>query len=237
LAVLSLGMTSLVVGACGGPRYPSCDNDEQCNAEGHKGVCMKHLCTQCRDDSQCAKGQACQSGACTAIADYCEDDQACGPGSSCGKGHRCEKNGEPVAVLECDENHMCSGKTHCENGHCVAPPQGGPGCTDFPSPRFDYESPEIQADGRQVLERLVKCISVGSLKGAHVLLTGHCDERGEYEYNMVLGAQRAEGVKAFLLGLGLSSDKLTTSSRGKLDATGTDETGWARDRRVDIEVR
>ena len=60
---------------------------------------------------------------------------------------------------------------------------------------------------------------------------------GEYEFNMGLGAQRAENVKVFVVGLGLPVDKVTTSSRGKLDASGSDEAGWANDRRVDIEVR
>jgi peptidoglycan-associated lipoprotein len=54
---------------------------------------------------------------------------------------------------------------------------------------------------------------------------------------MSLGAQRAEGVKTFLVGLGIANDKVTASSRGKLDANGTDEASWANDRRVDIEVR
>jgi hypothetical protein len=31
--------------------------------------------------------------------------------------------------------------------------------------------------------------------------------------------------------------KITTWSRGKLDATGTDETTWQRDRRVDIDLK
>lgn len=225
------------VGACGGPRYPSCDNDEQCNADTHRGVCVRHLCTQCRDDTQCAKGQSCQSGACAAITDYCEDDKGCASGSQCGKDHRCKKSEQPAPIVECDDGHACAGRARCENGHCIAPPQGGPGCTDFPAPHFEYESPDLLPDGRQVLERLVKCIETGSLKGGRVLLTGHCDERGEYEYNMALGAQRAEGVKIFLVGLGLPGDKITTSSRGKLDATGTSESGWANDRRVDIEVR
>src|SRR5580658_6157433 len=81
LALLSVCVASISVGACGGPRYPSCDNDEQCNTAGHKGVCMQHLCTECRDNAQCGKGQECQAGACTAIADYCEDDKGCEGGS------------------------------------------------------------------------------------------------------------------------------------------------------------
>lgn len=70
-----------------------------------------------------------------------------------------------------------------------------------------------------------------------MLLIGHCDARGEYEFNMGLGAERAEGAKKLLQSLGVPEDILKTSSRGKLDATGTDEAGWANDRRVDIQVR
>ena len=69
------------------------------------------------------------------------------------------------------------------------------------------------------------------------MLTGHCDPRGEQEFNMSLGENRAEAVKVFLIGLGVPAEKIRTSSRGELDATGTDEAGWANDRRVDIEVR
>jgi hypothetical protein len=225
--------------ACGGPRYPNCENDSQCNGEGHHGVCLNSLCTECRDDAGCGRGKECRGGACSLIEDYCDDSHACAQGD-CGKNHHCQKGDAKVAskpAVECDDFHTCAGKTHCENGHCVAPPSGGAGCTDFPAPHFDFESPELRPEGQQVLQRLAKCVTEGSLKGAHVLLTGHCDARGEYEYNMSLGAQRAETVRGFLMGLGLAGDAVMTSSRGKLDAVGSDETGWEKDRRVDIEVR
>ena len=41
----------------------------------------------------------------------------------------------------------------------------------------------------------------------------------------------------FLVGAGVSTEQVVTSSRGKLDAVGTDEGSWVKDRRVDIEVR
>jgi peptidoglycan-associated lipoprotein len=238
VVAFSAAAATLALGdaACSGPRYPSCDNDEQCNSDTHKGVCVAHLCTECRDNTQCKDGQECQAGACTAAAGSCVDDKGCESGSTCGSDKRCHK-AEPVAAVECDDQHACASPATCQNGHCVSPIRGGPGCTDFPAPKFDYESPELSAPSRDTLQRLVKCISSGSLKGARVLLTGHCDARGEYEFNMGLGAQRAENVKTFVVGLGLPGDKITTSSRGKLDAVGTDEAGWANDRRVDIEVR
>jgi peptidoglycan-associated lipoprotein len=224
---------------CGGPSYPLCDNDEQCNADGHKGVCVDRKCVECRDDAACGVGRKCQAGACTDITGYCDDTHACPAGSTC-TANRCHE--PPTAkvekpFVECDDTKPCASGARCENGHCVAPPQGGPGCTDFPAPKFDYESPEVRSDSRAVLERLAQCMTKGTLKGAQVLLTGHCDPRGEQEFNMSLGDNRAEAVKVFLVGLGVPPDKIRTSSRGELDASGMDESGWLNDRRVDIEVR
>ena len=58
--------------------------------------------------------------------------------------------------------------------------------------------------------------------------------RGETEYNFVLGNSRADAVGGFLRSKGMDKAKIDTTSRGELDATGTDEPGWARDRRVDL---
>jgi peptidoglycan-associated lipoprotein len=195
-------------------------------------------CVECRSDTGCPAGQACKAGACSEIVGFCDDKHACGSGATCGRDHRCHEVVTQREPVECDDDHPCKGAGEkCQNGHCVAPPRGGPGCTDFPAPKFDFESPELRADSKQVLQRLAQCLTTGSLKGSRVLLTGHCDNRGEYEFNMGLGAERAETARAFLNSLGVPPDKMTTSSRGKLDATGTDEAGWQNDRRVDLEVR
>jgi peptidoglycan-associated lipoprotein len=235
LALVLAAGTAPITG-CGGPRYPSCDHDDQCNTDGHHGVCLDHNCTECRDDKGCLTGQTCSSGACKDIPDFCDDKHECGLGSECSPSSRCQKAAPKVAV-ECDDTHTCPAGAHCENDHCVTPPAGGPGCREFPALHFDYDSRELPADAKRVLERLAGCVSTGSLKGARVLLTGHCDPRGEYEFNMALGAERAENVKGMLTGLGVDASKVTTSSRGKLDATGTDESSWVQDRRVDVEIR
>lgn len=228
--------------ACGGPKYPLCSGDDACNAEGHHGVCMAGKCVACREDSQCGKSERCTEGACEAIPGACDDERKCPGDQPCLKG-RCATTakplpGAPTEPTECDDDHACKrAGDRCENGHCVAPARGGPGCDAFTAPRFDYESQTLSADAKSTLERLAKCIHAGSLKGARVLLTGHCDARGETEFNLSLGAERAEQVRKFLVGLGLPQDRTATSSRGKLDASGSDDAGWANDRRVDIEVR
>ncbi len=145
-----------------------------------------------------------------------------------------ETKNDPTA---CDDGHPCPSPSKCQNGHCVSPPNGGPGCDDFPSPKFQFEKSELMADSAKTLDRLAGCLTAGGLKTKNVLLVGHCDAKGELEFNMGLGDQRAQVVKDYLTNKGVPGARLTNSSRGKLDANGTDEAGWANDRRVDVEVR
>lgn len=99
---------------------------------------------------------------------------------------------------------------------------------------FAFDSANVREQDRRVLGQLAKCFSTGPLKGREMRLVGHADPRGEPEYNMVLGGQRADNVKTFIVKEGLNDAKVSTTSRGEMDATGTDETSWSRDRRVDV---
>ena len=99
---------------------------------------------------------------------------------------------------------------------------------------FGYDSANVRHQDHPVLLKLAQCFIDGPLAGRKMRLVGHADPRGDEEYNMVLGDKRAGSVKNFLTGKGLSGDKVEASSRGELDATGTDEASWFRDRRVDV---
>lgn len=101
---------------------------------------------------------------------------------------------------------------------------------------FAYNSANVQEDDRRVLKKLADCFATGPLKGRQMNLIGHADPRGEAEYNMILGEKRAENVSNALIKAGLPDQQVTTTSRGEMDATGTDEASWARDRRVDINL-
>ncbi len=230
-----LAFTFAVVAACGGAKYPNCDNDDDCNKDGNTGFCVNTKCVACKDDSTCGTGKKCTGGQCVAIEGYCDNNTTCPGGAPC-SGNRC---GQKVAAAprECGDDKPCASGQRCENGHCVAPVNGGAQCSDFPAPLFDFESPTLRDQSQQTLQRLVGCMTTGPLKGSRVLLTGHCDDRGEYEYNMGLGAERSETVKTFLTSAGIGADRVATSSRGKLDAVGKDEAGYEHDRRVDIEIR
>ena len=99
---------------------------------------------------------------------------------------------------------------------------------------FDFDSANVQPAARATLSKLAKCFTDGPLKGRKMNLVGHADQRGEEEYNMVLGGKRADNVKGFLVSVGLPDAQAMTTSRGEMDATGTDEASWAKDRRVDV---
>ncbi|MBN2197273.1 MAG: OmpA family protein [Polyangiaceae bacterium] len=99
---------------------------------------------------------------------------------------------------------------------------------------FAYDSANVRPQDRAVLRKLADCFVTGPLKGRQMRLVGHADPRGSDEYNMVLGSRRAENVRTSIIAEGLPSDRAETTSRGEMEAQGTDEASWARDRRVDI---
>ena len=101
-------------------------------------------------------------------------------------------------------------------------------------PQFDYNKFELTAQDRAVLQQVATCLTSGPLKGKQLELVGRADPRGTEEYNMGLGDRRAHTVSEYLEHLGVSH--VDAKTRGSLDATGTDETSWAHDRRVDMQV-
>jgi peptidoglycan-associated lipoprotein len=104
------------------------------------------------------------------------------------------------------------------------------------APKFDLDKSELRADDAGVLAQVATCVTTGPLKGRGIVLVGRADPRGEEEYNYLLGDHRAATVRERLSSLGVNADKLRTTSRGKLDATGFDEATWQRDRRVDVQL-
>jgi peptidoglycan-associated lipoprotein len=105
---------------------------------------------------------------------------------------------------------------------------------DLPEARFDFDSAKLSPSATTMLDALAACFISGPAKDKNMRLVGHADPRGTDEYNMGLGQRRAGSVSAYLVKKGLAEDRMETSSRGELDATGSDDQGWAKDRRVDI---
>ena len=101
-------------------------------------------------------------------------------------------------------------------------------------PKFDFDSASLSPQATKVLDAMAACFVDGPAKGKSLKLVGHADPRGETVYNFGLGQRRAGSVAQYLGKKGVPSGRVASSSRGALDATGTDEEGWAKDRRVDI---
>jgi peptidoglycan-associated lipoprotein len=101
---------------------------------------------------------------------------------------------------------------------------------------FAFDSTRVSSTDYPTLDKLVRCFVSGPLAKRQMRLVGHADPRGEEEYNLVLGGQRADSVKATLVDRGLSADQAATTSRGEWDAKGSGEPSWAEDRRVDIQL-
>jgi peptidoglycan-associated lipoprotein len=104
------------------------------------------------------------------------------------------------------------------------------------SPKFDYDQDELTEDDRAVLKVLATCLSTGALKGKNVLMIGRADPRGTEEYNLGLGSRRATSVSGYLVRLGVDKAQIEVTTRGAIEASGTDEAGWKQDRRVDVQL-
>ena len=104
------------------------------------------------------------------------------------------------------------------------------------APRFGFDQAVLDPQDESMLAQVAKCVTDGPLAGRKVKLVGRADSRGETEYNMSLGARRADAAQEYLLKLGVVPSHVRTTSRGELDATGTDEKTWATDRRVDVDL-
>jgi peptidoglycan-associated lipoprotein len=99
---------------------------------------------------------------------------------------------------------------------------------------FAYNSANVRAEHVDLFEKLAACFARGPLIGRTMRIVGHADPRGDDEYNLVLGSRRADGVQKALVEKGLTAERITTTSRGEMDAKGSDEAGWATDRRIDL---
>jgi peptidoglycan-associated lipoprotein len=95
---------------------------------------------------------------------------------------------------------------------------------------FDFNSFTLRQDAGPVLDGQAAWLRrYGDIR---VRIEGNCDERGTREYNLALGARRADAVRDYLIAHGVSAGRITTISYGKekpIDP-GSDEQAWQRNR-------
>ena len=96
---------------------------------------------------------------------------------------------------------------------------------------FDFNKYDILENDKTTLQR--QATWLGKYPAVRVTVEGHCDERGTREYNIALGARRANAVKEYLVSLGVSSARVDTISYGKERpiCSESSEDCWAQNRR------
>jgi peptidoglycan-associated lipoprotein len=101
---------------------------------------------------------------------------------------------------------------------------------------FDYDESEIRPDAERVLRQKVEILN--NSPAVQLRLEGHADERGSTEYNLALSSRRAESVRQFLTGFGLSESSFSIVPYGeeRPATTGSNESAWAQNRRVEFVI-
>lgn len=101
---------------------------------------------------------------------------------------------------------------------------------------FDYDQSAIRADARATLDAKARVLRDDA--AIRLRITGHADERGSTEYNLALGLRRAQSIKDYLAGYGVSAERMEVQSMGEERplATGRDEASWSRNRRGEFSI-
>ncbi len=97
---------------------------------------------------------------------------------------------------------------------------------------FDTNRSDLDPEDRQVLDTQIAWLQ--QFPNVRVVIEGHCDERGTRDYNIALGARRANAAKNYLVARGINPARIQTVSYGKErpEALGSDPESWARNRRA-----
>lgn len=97
---------------------------------------------------------------------------------------------------------------------------------------FEEDQSTLTAEAQQTLTGQVRWL--GSYPRYTVTIEGHADERGTREYNLALGARRAQAVRDYMTAQGIDGSRLKTISYGKERpvAVCNDASCWTQNRRA-----
>lgn len=101
---------------------------------------------------------------------------------------------------------------------------------------FDLDSYQIRPEAYPRMDAQVAWLQ--RYPSVTVRIEGNADERGTREYNLALGARRAESIRAYLVERGVSAGRIDTISYGKERpiAAGSNEEAWARNRNAHTAI-
>ena len=78
---------------------------------------------------------------------------------------------------------------------------------------YEFDSIDLAADAQAILRQNADWLK--NNPKSRVEVEGHCDDLGSNEYNLALGAKRAQSAKDFLVNQGIAPERLVTISYGK----------------------
>jgi peptidoglycan-associated lipoprotein len=98
---------------------------------------------------------------------------------------------------------------------------------------FSTDSSELSAQARATLDKQAQWLH-NYTQYAQFTIEGHADERGTREYNLALGARRAQTVRDYLISRGIAASRIRTISYGKERpvALCDDISCWSQNRRA-----
>ena len=97
---------------------------------------------------------------------------------------------------------------------------------------FETDSTELTPVSRATLDKQAQWLT--NYSQYSFTIEGHADERGTREYNIALGARRAQGVRDYLISRGIAANRMRTISYGKERpvAVCNDISCWSQNRRA-----
>jgi len=97
---------------------------------------------------------------------------------------------------------------------------------------FETDSTELTEQARATLDKQAQWL--GNYNRYSFTIEGHADERGTREYNIALGARRAQTVREYLVSRGVPAARMRTISYGKERpvAVCDDISCWSQNRRA-----
>jgi OOP family OmpA-OmpF porin len=114
-------------------------------------------------------------------------------------------------------------------------PAPAPPDYNFSNIQFEFDSGILKTDSYPILDKAAA--EMKKDPSVKFILKGYASAEGTDEHNMVLSADRANSVKAYLVNTGVSTDNLTTKGYGESNpiADNTTEAGRILNRRVEIK--
>ncbi|MBR4624582.1 MAG: OmpA family protein [Alphaproteobacteria bacterium] len=102
---------------------------------------------------------------------------------------------------------------------------------------FAFNSAEISDEAENNL--LGQSLYMKNHEDTKIQIAGNCDERGSTEYNLALGARRANAAKRVLVNDGIDASRISTISYGKERplVKGTGEDVWKFNRNATTTVK